>query len=197
MTQVAADALGLPVERVRFELGDTALPKAPVSGGSMTAASVGPAVHEACRALREKIVSVAVADSGRPVSPPGRRGCATRRVARRRGGRRESLGALASRQASRSKPRRGQAGRRGKETGDAVVRGVFAEVRVDPLTGVLRVPRIVSAYSVGRLMNEKTARSQLQAALSGASGRRCSRRATWTSGMGASSMATLPNITCR
>ena len=47
MTQVAADALGLPVEQVRFELGDTRLPEAPVSGGSQTAASVGPAVQAA------------------------------------------------------------------------------------------------------------------------------------------------------
>jgi len=55
MTQVAAETLGVPVERVRFELGDTTMPKAPVSGGSMTAASVGPAVQAACAALREKM----------------------------------------------------------------------------------------------------------------------------------------------
>src|SRR6202008_4026392 len=41
MTQVAADALGLPLEKVRFELGDTEMPEAPVSGGSMTAACIG------------------------------------------------------------------------------------------------------------------------------------------------------------
>jgi CO/xanthine dehydrogenase Mo-binding subunit len=47
MTQIAADALGLPVSRVRFELGDSRMPQAPVQGGSMTVASVGSAVHEA------------------------------------------------------------------------------------------------------------------------------------------------------
>ena len=57
MTQIAADTLGVPVERVRFELGDTTLPQAPVSGGSMTAASVGPAVQAACAALREKLIA--------------------------------------------------------------------------------------------------------------------------------------------
>src|SRR5206468_1053765 len=46
MTQIAADALGLPPERVRFELGDTEMPETPVSGGSQTAASTGSAVKE-------------------------------------------------------------------------------------------------------------------------------------------------------
>src|SRR5204862_3310481 len=54
-TQVAAETLGVPVEKVRFELGDTRFPKAPVSGGSMTAASIGPAVQAACKALRAKL----------------------------------------------------------------------------------------------------------------------------------------------
>jgi xanthine dehydrogenase YagR molybdenum-binding subunit len=53
MTQVAAEALGLPIERVRFVLGDTRLPRAPVHGGSLTMASVGSAVQAACRKLRE------------------------------------------------------------------------------------------------------------------------------------------------
>jgi len=55
MTQVAADVLELPLDRVRFELGDTALPKAPVHGGSITMASVGTAVQAACEAIRAKL----------------------------------------------------------------------------------------------------------------------------------------------
>src|SRR5258705_4449745 len=53
MTQVAAETLGLPIERVNFRLGDTRLPRAPVHGGSMTMASVGSAVQAACRKARE------------------------------------------------------------------------------------------------------------------------------------------------
>ncbi len=52
MSQAAADALGIPVERIQFELGDSAFPHAPVSSGSMTVASVGPAVKAACEAVR-------------------------------------------------------------------------------------------------------------------------------------------------
>src|SRR5256885_13221367 len=47
MSQLAADALGVPVERIQFELGDTNYPENPISAGSMTASSTGPAVHAA------------------------------------------------------------------------------------------------------------------------------------------------------
>ena len=67
MTQIAADALGLPLEAVRFELGDSALPKAPVSGGSQSTASVGPAVHAAATAARDKVLALAIADPRSPV----------------------------------------------------------------------------------------------------------------------------------
>ena len=62
MTQVAAEALDLPMERVKFILGDTRLPRAPVHGGSMTMASVGSAVQAACRKLRESGDAEASAD---------------------------------------------------------------------------------------------------------------------------------------
>jgi xanthine dehydrogenase YagR molybdenum-binding subunit len=55
MLQVAADALGLPVEQVRFELGDSRMPPSPVSGGSMTAASTGSAVNDVCKEARRQL----------------------------------------------------------------------------------------------------------------------------------------------
>jgi xanthine dehydrogenase YagR molybdenum-binding subunit len=55
MTQLAADALEVPIEKVRFELGDSAMPEAPGSGGSQTVGSVGPAVKAACLALKAKL----------------------------------------------------------------------------------------------------------------------------------------------
>src|SRR6185437_14569096 len=67
MAQVAADALGLPVERVRVELGDTLLPETPVSGGSQTAASVTPAVQSACFSAREQLVAAAIGDARSPL----------------------------------------------------------------------------------------------------------------------------------
>ena len=61
MTQVAADALGFSPQNVRFVLGDSSLPRAPVSGGSQSAASVAPAVREAALQARAKLVMLAVA----------------------------------------------------------------------------------------------------------------------------------------
>lgn len=58
MTQIAADALGVPVSRVTFRLGDTLYPETPVSGGSQTAATTGSAVYQAATALREKLAQL-------------------------------------------------------------------------------------------------------------------------------------------
>src|SRR5438477_11693689 len=56
MSQFAADTLGVPVEKVRFELGDSAFPIAPNNGGSWLTASVGPAVLGACGELKKKVL---------------------------------------------------------------------------------------------------------------------------------------------
>jgi xanthine dehydrogenase YagR molybdenum-binding subunit len=62
MTQIAADTLGVPLDRVTFTLGDSSLPSAPLEGGSFTVASVGSAVKAACEKARD-----AVRASGRDV----------------------------------------------------------------------------------------------------------------------------------
>lgn len=66
MTQIAADAFGISPEKVRFELGDAALPPAPGQFGSHTVASVGAAVHEACTALRQQVANGAAAAATPP-----------------------------------------------------------------------------------------------------------------------------------
>ena len=67
MTQIAADGLGLPLDKVRFELGDTRLPETPVSGGSQTAASTGSAVQTAALSARVKLIALAIADKASPL----------------------------------------------------------------------------------------------------------------------------------
>lgn len=134
MTQVAADALGLPIGRVKFTLGDTRLPRTPPQGGSMTMASVGSAVHAACRKVRED----ALARGGTNDLAE-----ATRRIG-------QAVEASAD-----SKP--GDASQRFSMHAFG---GVFAEVAVDPDLGQTRVRRIVGAYGAGRIINPKMARSQ-------------------------------------
>ena len=166
MTQVAADALGLPVSKVRFELGDTMLPQAPVSGGSQTVASVAPAVQAAAEAVGEKLIALAIADRRSPLA-----GAARDDVSMEDGWlflhsapeRREPYAAVVARNGGRAVEASAEAspGDEKEEYSMHSFGAVFAEVHVDAELGEIRVPRIVAAYGVGRLLNEKTGHSQL------------------------------------
>jgi xanthine dehydrogenase YagR molybdenum-binding subunit len=166
MTQVAAEALGLPPEKVRFELGDSSLPKAPVSGGSQSVASVSPAVQAAAAAVRGKLVALAIADRGSPLS-----GASADDVASENGwlmlksapDRREPYAAVLARHGGRSIEASAEAksGSEKEEYSMHSFGAVFAEVHVDAELGEIRVPRITAAYGVGHLLNEKTGHSQL------------------------------------
>jgi xanthine dehydrogenase YagR molybdenum-binding subunit len=134
MTQVAAEALGLPIERVKFILGDTRLPRAPVHGGSMTMASVGSAVQAACRRVREDALA--------------RGGANDLTDAMRRIG--QPVEASAD-----VKP-----GDESQRFSMHAFGAVFVEVAVDPDLGETRVRRIVGTYGAGRIVNPKTTRSQ-------------------------------------
>jgi xanthine dehydrogenase YagR molybdenum-binding subunit len=166
MTQIAADALGLPLGDVRFELGDTALPETPPSVGSFTAASTGPAVHNACVALRGKLIEMAVRDPASPLH-----GLAadaidaedSALVARGDRKRRDGYAAIVgrARQPEIAVELRTEAH---KDRDAYSVNGfgaVFARVRVDEDLGEVRVDRLVGAFAAGRVLNPKTATSQL------------------------------------
>jgi len=166
MTQVAADALGFPPNRIRFALGDSTLPQAPVSGGSQSAASVSPAVQTAATAARDKLVALARADRASPVY-----GLAADEVtvqdgwvvSRSDSARRDPAAAIIAR--AGGQPIEAQvAAKPGAEKQQYAFHSfgaVFAEVHVDADIGTIRVARIVGAYDVGRVLNDKTARSQL------------------------------------
>jgi len=164
MTQIAADALGLAPRQVRFELGDTDLPEAPVSGGSQSVASVGPAVYAAAQAVREQLVALAVADARSPLHQ-----APAADVQVRDGwlalpdGRRDSVTAVMARHGGQplSATNGAAPGDEKRQFSMHSFGAVFAEVLVDPELGTIRVPRIVGAYDVGRLMNRKTGQSQL------------------------------------
>ncbi len=139
-TQVAADTLGLPLERVRFELGDTTFPKAKEHGGSTTMASIGNAVRAACQVLRTKLDDLARkagGDADDPVDLLHRAGL-------------DRLDAEGS-----TKP-----GDEQKTHSSYGFGAVFAEVHVDPDLGTIRATRIIGAYDAGRVVNPKLAHSQ-------------------------------------
>lgn len=166
MTQVAADALGFPLERVSFALGDSSLPHAPVSGGSQSVASVSPAVREAATQARQRLIATACADPASPLhAMPVNEVTVVEGwvVSRTDASRRDPAAAVIARNGGRPIEAHVTA-KRGDETGRYSFHSfgaVFAQVHVDEALGAIRVPRIVAVYDVGRLLNEKTGKSQL------------------------------------
>jgi xanthine dehydrogenase YagR molybdenum-binding subunit len=160
MTQLAADALGLPIERVQFELGDTDMPKAPVHGGSITLASVGNAVVSACQALRRKLDEQA--------------GPATDAISAMQ------LSGLDSVEADGS----AAPGEETKAFSSSAFGAVFVEVLVDPALGIVRVPQIIGAYDIGTVVNPKIARSQCIGGMVGGLGMALMEQVEWDTHLG-------------
>jgi xanthine dehydrogenase YagR molybdenum-binding subunit len=166
MAQVAADALGVRVDQVSAELGDSRLPEAPVSGGSMTVASVASAVQAAAQALREKLVAMAVADPRSPLHAAAHDDMAAEDgwlYLRSDPSRREPLAQIVARHGQGPIEASAKAAPGAEKSAYSMhsFGAVFVEVQVDEALGELRVPRVVGVYGVGRLMNQKTGRSQL------------------------------------
>jgi xanthine dehydrogenase YagR molybdenum-binding subunit len=162
-TQLAAELLGLPLERIRFELGDTNLPPAPVAGGSMQTASVGSAVKGAVLAVQKKLIDFAVADDSSPLH-----GSAAADVAARDGrlvltsdsSKSETYSAILNRHFLPMVEARFDATPDKDDYSKHAFGAHFIEVRVDPDLHRVRVQRVVSAFAAGRILNAKTARSQ-------------------------------------
>jgi xanthine dehydrogenase YagR molybdenum-binding subunit len=163
MAQVAADALGLAPDRVAVRLGDTRLPESHPAIGSSTAANATAAVLLAARAAREKAVELALTGRDAPFAgavpedvmvADGRLTLANLNITYAELLARNRLSSLA-----------GDGGYDPVEevNGPKAIfsfSAVFAEVRVDPVLGLVRLNRFVGAYDAGRIINPKTARSQ-------------------------------------
>jgi xanthine dehydrogenase YagR molybdenum-binding subunit len=160
LQQIAAETLGLPHDRISVQIGDTRLPTSHASIGSATLANAGASVMLAAKDARDKVISLARNGRFAPFA-----NCEGEVVA--------SAGSLAI--AGLSVPysdlltRNDLASLIGKGKYDPSPEGakatfsfsaVFAEVRVDPELGLVRLNRFVGAYDCGRVINPKTARSQ-------------------------------------
>lgn len=184
MAIIAAEELGLPVDRVTVEAGDTALPPAPVAGGSNSTASVSSAVAKACGEIRDRLARASVADVDSPLNgkeaadlrlvdgtlalPDGPAEPLDKAVARVAPG---IVEAYVENVPNGAKPEsarglyKGQPGLTGgaklKDRIQFAFGAQFVEVRVHARTGEVRAPRAVGAFSFGRIVNPKTAKSQL------------------------------------
>jgi xanthine dehydrogenase YagR molybdenum-binding subunit len=149
LAQIAAEMLGLPVEHVRVELGDTSFPHSAGSGGSWGAGSSGSALFEACNALREKLAQAAGMDPKTIRFANGNiaSGEQSRKLTDLVGAGMGADGEI-------------RPGRNNKDFSQQSYGAHFAEVGVDADTGEVRVRRMVGVFTAGRVLNAKTARSQ-------------------------------------
>jgi xanthine dehydrogenase YagR molybdenum-binding subunit len=166
LTQVAADGLGLPPERVRVELGRSEFPLSVGSGGSWGAANSSTAVHRACQALRKQLLAMAGADPRSPLHglDPAEAVFSEGKV--RIGHASERLGEIVARNRPDGVAAEGETLAMSDDPNYAdysihTYGGHFAEVGVDADTAEIRLRRMLGVFSVGRVLNAKTARSQL------------------------------------
>ncbi|HEV3412700.1 MAG TPA: xanthine dehydrogenase family protein molybdopterin-binding subunit [Puia sp.] len=143
MTLIAADTLGIGAEKITFELGNSSFPAAPTEGGSQTCSSVGSAVHDVCIALKQKLNTLAglPADSTTPIDYPG--------ILQKL-----NLPVLELTQDS-------QAGEDAKNYSMYSFSAHFAQVYVHPVTGVVKVKKLVAVVDGGKIVSHKTASSQM------------------------------------
>ncbi len=168
MAQTVMQELDVPWEKVDVKLGDSTLPKAPVSGGSQSTASVGPAVKDACAQLTLKLANMAISDPGSQLYN------AKAEDIMLKGGmlqskstpsRAESLALSISRNKGMPVEENGS----GEPSQEAVKAlsthswgAIFVEVAVDDSTHMVEVRRVVATYDIGKLLNKKTGISQLE-----------------------------------
>jgi xanthine dehydrogenase YagR molybdenum-binding subunit len=139
LAQISADAIGIPVDKVKFELGDSALPFGPPAGGSNTTATVGSAIADAAANLKKKF-----ADLGANPDKP------------------ESFAEVLKSKGMSSLEADGKFDfKESDKLGFQSFGAQFCEVKIDPELPLVRVTRWVSVMDCGRVINLKTGRSQI------------------------------------
>jgi xanthine dehydrogenase YagR molybdenum-binding subunit len=165
IAQVAADLLGLPLDSITVRLGDSTLPHAPVEGGSWTAASVSHAIAKTAEQVRKELLRVAKKMPNSPLADAKVEDVrlADGKIVHKKAGDRGVLITDAMRYGHLDRIER-EVSNKPKDS-DSHARNthsaIFAEVKVDEELGVIRVTRVVNAVAAGRIINTKTAHSQI------------------------------------
>jgi xanthine dehydrogenase YagR molybdenum-binding subunit len=165
MAQVAADMLGLPIDDITIRLGDSRLPQSPVEGGSWIAASVSNGIVTTSDAIREELLRLAKQVPNSPLADATVENVALsdgKIVSKHDASRAVSI-AEAMRQSGvdRIDEERSTTFQDDGSQAHNTHSAVFVEVKVDEQIGIVRVTRIVSAVAAGRILNTKTATSQI------------------------------------
>jgi xanthine dehydrogenase YagR molybdenum-binding subunit len=166
LAQIAADALALDLAQVEFKAGTSDLPDAGIAGGSAHTATAGSAIHNAGAAVIGKLAELATSDQRSPLFGAGNAGLIARdgRLFRRDDeGRSESFGDILGRAGLAEIEARGGGAIDPAAQANYAMHAhgaVFAEVKVDPDLGQVRVTRMVGAFAAGRVINPRMVRSQ-------------------------------------
>jgi xanthine dehydrogenase YagR molybdenum-binding subunit len=165
LAQVAADTLGLGIENISIKLGDSTLPQAPVEGGSWMAASASHAVAATAEEIRKELLKLAKAIKGSPLAkakPGDVRLADGKLVSTKDPGQTVSIAdAMRHGKIDRIEKEKVHSFPEDSKHARNTHSAIFAEVKVDEEIGVIRVTRIVSAVAAGRILNLKTAHSQI------------------------------------
>lgn len=141
MVLIAQKIMGLPAEKIKFEMGDSALPNAPMQGGSSTTATVGGAVYDACTELKERFQKLM--GNGGTDNPDYAKILKDKSLASLDATTKSSLGADGQKYSMQSWSVH------------------FTKVLVHPATGVVKVDKVVCVADSGKIISPKTARSQI------------------------------------
>jgi len=166
-TQISSEQLGIPFEKVKFELGNSDYPFAPVSGGSNSTATVGTAIHEAAGLLHRSLADLAVKDSSSPLHnanpeniamiTPGRIGLPKEET---KSDSYVDILRRAGRDSIEVQPELKQSAQN-KSAAFQSFGADFVEVKIDPLLPRVQVTRVVSVINCGRVVTFKPARNQI------------------------------------
>ncbi|MEI4488830.1 xanthine dehydrogenase family protein molybdopterin-binding subunit [Frigidibacter sp. MR17.14] len=164
LAQIAADGLGIDIDRLDFRSGHSDLPDAGIAGGSGHTATAGTALFNAGADVIRQLADLATQDPASPLFGAGNAGVTARagRLWRNDDERSDSYEDILARAGLDLIRGEGKGVREGEPTRAMFSHGaVFAEVLVDPDLGQVRVSRLVGAFAAGRIINPKLARSQL------------------------------------
>ena len=171
MTMIAAEYSGVPIEDVTFKLGDSSMVYSPVEGGSWTVSSVGSAVKSVCEELKERLYKLAGKVEGKPLGDAAIEDLTFANAAMHVTGNPVKnvtyAEALKAGKLNKLELDTTELPLLIKQTTHALYShsAVFAEVSVDEDLGTIHCTRVVSAIAGGRILNPKTARSQIMGAI--------------------------------
>ena len=156
--------LGLPIENISVKLGDSTLPQSPVEGGSWIAASVCNAIAATAVEVRKELLRLAKAMPNSPLADAGEDDVTLTdgKLARSSDGAGVSIAdVMRDGKVDRIEKQKDNKFKKQEKHAQNTHSAIFAEVKIDEQLGVIRVTRVVNAVAAGRILNTKTAHSQI------------------------------------